>query len=85
MADIVNCAAVIPLQRSTRRIAEMSKKKLKNRKEEIKRQIKENNIEINKGMLFLPDDINQFKGKWILYIKKGKLVRLDKNKENKKE
>ena len=86
MADIVSSAAVMHSQKSTRRIAEMSKKKPnKNRKAEIKKQIKENDIELKNNMFFLPDDLKKLKGKWTLYIKKGKLVRLDKNKEKNKK
>ena len=82
MADIASSAAVIHSRRSTRRIAEMSNKKPeKNRKAEIKKQIKENDIELKNNMFFLPDDLKKLKGKWTLYIKKGKLVRLDKNRQ----
>lgn len=62
----------------------MNRRKLVNsRKAEIKRQIKENDIQVNKGMFFLPDDLRKLKGKWVFYVKKGKLVRLDgKNKKD---
>lgn len=53
-----------------------------NKKEKIKRQIKENSIVINKGIFFLPDDLKKLKGKWALYIKKGLLTKL--KKQNKK-
>ena len=46
------------------------------RKETIKRQIKENRIEINKGLFFLPEDLKKLKGKWSLYIKKGLLTKI---------
>ena len=46
------------------------------RKEKIKRQIKENSIEINKGLFFLPEDFKKLKGKWSLYIKKGLLTKI---------
>ena len=82
MADIAMNAAVIHSRKSTRRIAEMSKKNPeKNRKAEIKRQIKENDIELKNNMFFLPDDLKKLKGKWTLYVKKGKLVRLDKKQK----
>jgi len=61
-----------------------NKKPEKNRKAEIKKQIKENDIELKNNMFFLPDDLNKLrklKGKWMLYIKKGRLVRLDKNRQ----
>jgi hypothetical protein len=64
----------------------MVKKLLANkdeRKEKIKRQIKENSIEINKGMFFLPDDLRKLKGKWVLYVRKGMLTRIAKKKEKK--
>lgn len=87
MADTASSAAVILSLTGTKKAVKMSRIKRAgkgNRKEEIERQIKENDIELKNNMFFLPDDINKFKGKWALYIKKGKLVRLDKKKENKK-
>jgi len=47
-----------------------------NKKETIKRQMKENSIEINKGLFFLPEDLKKLKGKWALYIKKGLLTKI---------
>ena len=44
-------------------------------------------IEINKAMFFLPDDLKKLKrlkGRWLLYVKKGFLTKLDKNKEKRK-
>ncbi|MEK6727568.1 MAG: hypothetical protein AABY28_02695 [Candidatus Omnitrophota bacterium] len=82
MADIVSSAATILSLIGTKKAVKMSKKKPENnRKAEIKRQIKENNIEINKGIFFLPDDLRKLKGKWVLYVIKGMLARLDKKKE----
>ncbi len=52
-----------------------------NKKEKIKRQIKENSIVINKGIFFLPEDLKKLKGKWALYIKKGLLTKLKKVKK----
>ena len=56
-----------------------------NKKEKIKRQIKENSIVINKGIFFLPEDLKKLKGKWALYIKKGLLTKLKKSKIKKRE
>ncbi len=47
---------------------------------------KSEDIVINKAIIFLPDDFKKLrlKGKWMLYIKKGALIRLDKGKGKKK-
>ncbi len=44
-------------------------------------------LAIKDAMFFLPDDLERFKGKgnWVLYVKEGKIVRMDEKKEEKKE
>lgn len=51
----------------------------------IKELEKSNSITIKNAMFFLPDDIKKFKGrgKWVLFINKGLLVRLEEKKKNK--
>lgn len=51
----------------------------------VKKQFNNADIEINKGMIFLPDDLKKLKvkGKWLLYIKKGSLINLDKKQKKK--
>lgn len=52
----------------------------------IRKDVKKGEIKISKGMFFLPDDLKKLKGRWMLYIKKGLLVRLEeKKKEDKKK
>lgn len=48
---------------------------------------KNEDIVINKAIIFLPDDFKKLKlkGKWVLYIKKGLLTRLDKKKEKERK
>lgn len=77
MADTASSADVIHSRKSTRMVAGMNKKI-----NAIMKQARKGEVKISKGMFFLPDDFKIFKGrgKRMLYIKKGLLVRLDKNK-----
>ena len=83
MADTARCAGVIHLQKSTKRIVKMCK--VNKKIEAIRGGIKKGEIVINKGMLFLPDDFKKLKlkGKWVLYIKKGLLIKLDNKRKGK--
>jgi hypothetical protein len=51
----------------------------------VKKQFNSTDIEISKGMIFLPDDLKKLKvkGKWLLYIKKGALINLEKKQKKK--
>lgn len=43
-------------------------------------------LTIKDAMFFLPDDLKRLEGKgnWVLYVKEGKIVRMDEKEENRK-